>query len=76
MMSVQSLLYGLYPSGTGPRITYVDRYLHLPPYANKTDAEEQNYAFPNAFQPIKVKVNEKVMLANCPNYDIYERQNF
>lgn len=39
MNSIQSQLYGLYPPGTGPRITFVDRELHLPPYSNKTDIE-------------------------------------
>lgn len=39
MNSIQSQLYGLYPPGTGPRLTYVDRELHLPPYSNKTDIE-------------------------------------
>jgi hypothetical protein len=28
---------GLYPDGQGPRIPYVDRPYHLPPYSNKTD---------------------------------------
>lgn len=36
-LSIESLLYGLYPPGTGPRLTNVDRSLHLPPYSNKTD---------------------------------------
>jgi len=39
MSSAYALLYGLYPAGTGPRLTFVDRYLHIPPYSNKTDIE-------------------------------------
>lgn len=37
MISIQSQLNGVYPLGTGPRLTYVDRSLHIPPYSNKSD---------------------------------------
>lgn len=36
-LSIQSQLYGLYPAGTGPRLSYVDKIWHIPPYSNKTD---------------------------------------
>jgi hypothetical protein len=67
MQSVQSILFGLYPNGTGPRLTLVDREWHLPPFSNKSDVQEQNYAFPGSFQPIPVKQNPRVMLQDCPN---------
>lgn len=75
ILSVQSLLYGLYPAGTGPRMSYVDRIWHIPPYSNKTDHEEQNYAFPNKYQPIKVKQSQKIMVSDCPNYEKFVNQN-
>lgn len=55
MLSIQSQLYGLYPPGTGPRLTPVNKSYHLPPYSNKSDVEERNFAFSHGFQPIKVK---------------------
>lgn len=76
MNSIQSQLYGLYPPGSGTRLTYVNRSLHLPPYSNKTDIEEQNYALPKGYQPIKVKQNQKIMLTDCPNYSKFQKQNF
>lgn len=69
------MLYGLFPNGTGPRMTFIDSSWHRPPYSNKTDDEEQNYAFPHAFQPIKVKQNKKILLVDCPNTDKYINQN-
>lgn len=69
-------MYGLYPFGTGARLTYVNSYLHIPPYSNKTDDPEQNYALPNAHSVIPVKINEKIITCDCPNYDKIEAKNF
>lgn len=69
-------MYGLYPPGTGPRISFIDRKYHLPPYiTNKTNIAEQNYALPNAHQTVKVKLNAKIMLSDCPNYGKYSNSN-
>lgn len=70
------MFYGLYPPQTGPRLTFVDRYLRIPPYSNKSDIDEQNYALPNAHQPVRVKTSEKAILSNCPNYMKFVDQNF
>jgi len=64
-----SFMYGLYPAGTGPKMSYVNRNYHLPPYSNKTDSQEQNFALPNGHQQIKTKVNEHIILSDCPNYE-------
>lgn len=71
MTSILSQMYGLYPPKTGPRLTYVDRIWHIPPYSNKTDDEEQNYALPSGHQPIIIKQNSLIMLSDsCPNFAI------
>jgi hypothetical protein len=35
--SALSQLYGLYPPGNGPKLQYVQRKYHLPPFTNQTD---------------------------------------
>lgn len=80
MQSGVSFSYGLYPSGQGTKLPYVDRPYHLPPYAtNKTDIDEQNYALPNAHQIIPIKFDDKVVLKDCTNWDdlvnkVYEKK--
>ena len=36
LQSGVSFSYGLYPPGNGPKLPYVDRPYHLPPYASNT----------------------------------------
>jgi hypothetical protein len=68
--SATSHMYGLYPLGNGPKLPYVDRPYHLPPYStNQVDIKEQNFALPLGLQPIQVQVDPKVMLADCDNWD-------
>ena len=69
-------MYGLYPPSTGPRLNWADRKWHLPPYSYKNDSVEQNYAFPNGYQPIKVKTNQKILISNCPRWDNFSQINF
>lgn len=66
---------GLYPHGTGTQMPFVDKQWHLPPYSNKTDASEQNFALPNGHQIAKVKLNEKIALGYCPRFNEYVQMN-
>ncbi len=56
-MSGLSHIYGVYQPGNGPRLDYVQRKYHLPPFTNQTDIEEQNFAFPLGHQHIVMKFN-------------------
>ena len=75
IQSIQSQLFGLYPPGSGPRLGWAERKWHLPPYSNTTNIAENNFAFPYGAQPIKVKMNQKIMLSDCPNYDMFAERN-
>lgn len=59
-----SHIYGIYPSGAGPKMPYVKRNFHIPPYDNNTshDIDEQNFAFPYGHQLIPVKYNPILMI--------------
>lgn len=57
IMSGLSHIYGVYQPGNGPRLDYVQRKYHLPPFTNQTDIEEQNFAFPLGHQHIVMKFN-------------------
>lgn len=70
-----SQIYGIYPPGEGPRIPFIDQKYHLPPYSNKSNVDEQNYALPNGHQPIEVKINNRVLVTDCPNYQKFVDQN-
>lgn len=70
-MSMESQFYGLYPPQTGPRLPPVERSWHLPPYSNKTNIDEQNYALPNGHQPMPFRQNENLIVRSCPNYVKY-----
>ncbi len=37
VQSIISQLYGVYPAGTGPKLTQVDKQYYIPPFTNKTD---------------------------------------
>lgn len=37
--SALSQLYGIYPPGNGPKLQYVPRKYHLPPFTNQTDID-------------------------------------
>lgn len=62
MQSFESMMNGLYPSGTGLPMELVHKVYHLPPYTNQTDDEEQNFALPHGQAPIPVKQSQKVIL--------------
>ena len=57
-----SQLYGLYPPGNGPKLQYVQRKYHLPPFTNQTDLDEQNFAFPEGHQHIMINFDSNLML--------------
>lgn len=62
-----SQLYGVYPLGTGPKLAQVDKQYYIPPFTNKTDDKERNYALPNGYQVIPVKFDQRVMMDDCLN---------
>ena len=70
-MSLLSQFYGLYPPKTGPHLPFAERKWHLPPYTNKTNIEEQNFALPNGHQPMPFKQNEHIIMRTCPNFAKY-----
>ena len=65
----------MYPLGSGPRMLLVDLKYHLPPYTNKTDDLEQNFALPNGYQPIPIKFDPKFMKRSCDNQDAEKEKN-
>ena len=68
-------LYGLYPAGTGPKLIQVDKQYYIPPFSNKTDDRERNYALPNGHQIIPIKFDQKVMMDDCLHQRDYITKN-
>ena len=75
IQSALSQLQGLYPPGTGPRLNWAERSWHIPPYSNNSNIAENNFALPAGMQPIRVKTSQKVMVSDCPNYDVIVQDN-
>ena len=75
MGSAVSQLYGICPLASGAKLHLVDLKYHLPPYNNKTDDIEQNFALPNGYQPIPIKFNPKFMKLLCENQDAEKQKN-
>ena len=73
-----SFMHGFYPPGTGQKLNQVEKLdEHLPPYSNKTDITEQNFALPNGQATINIKRAEKILLNpySCPNYEQMVQDN-
>lgn len=62
MISALAMWNGIYPLGNGPKLIYVDRPYHLPPYSNISDSTEQNFALPKGGNIMVVKLNSTLML--------------
>lgn len=76
VQSVTSQLYGLYPAGSGPRLTLVDKEYYIPPFAGyKADYDEHNFALPNGHQIIPIKFDQRVMMDSCVNQQKEENKN-
>ena len=45
----------------------MDKKYRLPPFNNKTDIDEQNFALPFAYQDIPIKFNQAIMKDSCKN---------
>ena len=58
---------GLYPAGTGPKMIDVPSHYHLPPFNNKTDIDEPNFALKEGYQPIKINFDSQLMGQVCTN---------
>ena len=57
LMSAQSHLLGLYPPGTGPKLTMSNNAIIYPPYKNiEHEAVSDGYALPYGIQPFPLYI--------------------
>jgi hypothetical protein len=55
----------VYPAGTGQKLIAVDRQYYIPPFSNKTDDQERNFALPNGYQVVPIKFDQRLMMDDC-----------
>lgn len=53
----------------------MDKQYYIPPFNNKTDDREHNFALPNGHQIIPIKFDQRVMMDDCQNQRDYITRN-